>query len=376
MKIIPSILLILLSACHTNPSVTAAIAPQDTSFTIKGQINGIEKGIAILNYITAQQVRADTSTIVNGHFAFSGRLEQSQEVQVSFINDGYNGAITFFAENAAINIVSDIADLSAPAIAGSISQKDFETFKKQLLPVSKKMEQLNIAGHGIFEAGKLTKATADSLYVLFKVLENEKTSIISSFVKEHPASVVSAWAISKNLLSDPKIETLEPVFNMLSPENKAGLYGGIVYETILAEKATATGRMAIAFTLPDSNNKPVSLDSFKGKYLLVDFWASWCGPCRKENPNVRQAYTKFKTKGFEILGVSLDTDKDAWIKAIGKDQLDWPQVSDLKGWKSTVSTNYGIRGIPFNVLLDKNGVIIAKNLRGDALENKLKEVLQ
>jgi len=124
------------------------------------------------------------------------------------------------------------------------------------------------------------------------------------------------------------------------------------------------------------DGKPIALSSFKGKVVLIDFWASWCGPCRKEMPNVVKAYAKYKAKGFEIYGVSLDDNKDRWLEAIAKDGITWPQVSDLKKWEADVVRNYNITSIPHTVLLDREGKIIAKNLRGEDLDKKLAEVLK
>ncbi len=129
------------------------------------------------------------------------------------------------------------------------------------------------------------------------------------------------------------------------------------------------------FTQNDVNEKPVSLSSLRGKYVLVDFWASWCGPCRQENPNVVKAFNQYKDKGFTVLGVSLDQKKEPWLKAIEKDQLTWTHVSDLKYWQNEVAVQYGINAIPASFLLDPNGRIIGKNLRGEALTKKLAELM-
>jgi peroxiredoxin len=147
------------------------------------------------------------------------------------------------------------------------------------------------------------------------------------------------------------------------------------HSVVASMLSTAIGQPAPEIALESPEGNEIALSSFKGKVVLIDFWASWCGPCRKEMPNVVKAYAKFKNKGFEIFGVSLDQDKSRWVDAIQKDGITWPQVSDLKQWQSSVVRQYNIQGIPYTVLLDREGKILAKNLRGEELEKKLAEVL-
>jgi peroxiredoxin len=371
------LIIVLLTACgqHQTAANNQTGKP-DTSFTIAGTINGFNKGLALLSYVVGKDVRVDSAVINNGGFSFTGTLPEPEEVQVSFANDTYNGGIILFAENAVITIKADTASLGKPEIEGSASQKELEDYRKQVSPVDMQSEKLNNYGRDIFSSGKLTKAIGDSLIAIGHLLDNQRAVIIAAFVKANPGSAVSAWAISKNLLFEPKLEILEPLFNVLPAARQTCIYGSVIHDAIASAKATGIGRPAIDFTQPDTAGKSISLSSFKGKYVLVDFWASWCGPCRAENPNIVKLYRQYNNKGFNILGVSLDTDRELWLKAIEKDQLTWTQVSDLKAWNNSASLAYGIKGIPFSVLLDKNGTIIAKNLRGAELGNKLKEIFK
>ncbi len=169
-----------------------------------------------------------------------------------------------------------------------------------------------------------------------------------------------------------------PYFAKLYIKNygdKDPVMASALQQEIDAVKNYAVGGIAPDFTQQSPDGKDISLSDFRGKVVLIDFWASWCGPCRKENPNVLKVYKKYKEKGFEILGVSLDKTKDRWIKAIAEDGLPWPQVSDLKGWSNAVAQDYSVRSIPHTILLDKDGKILARGLRGPALERKLAEVL-
>ena len=167
---------------------------------------------------------------------------------------------------------------------------------------------------------------------------------------------------------------IESLFNLLSPGIRKTSVGESFHNNILSAKKTAIGSVAPDFSQNDVNEKPIKLSDFKGQYVLVDFWASWCGPCRVENPVVVEAYQTFKSKNFTVLGISLDNKKDAWINAINKDRLEWSNVSDLKGWKNEVAQMYGVVSIPHNLLIDPQGKIIAKNLRGEDLKQKLSEI--
>ena len=164
---------------------------------------------------------------------------------------------------------------------------------------------------------------------------------------------------------------LERRYKSLSPAVQESMYGKYLRDLIDNGKMGAVGAEALDFTQTDTSGKPVSLSSFRGKYVLVDFWASWCKPCRMENPNVLAAYERFKAKNFTVLGVSLDRSRDAWIKAIQEDRLVWSQVSDLKFWNNAVAQQYKIQQIPQNFLIDPNGKIVGKNLRGADLDSRL-----
>ncbi len=199
---------------------------------------------------------------------------------------------------------------------------------------------------------------------------------VAQLLKEQPASLGVVNFLQSNSMMD-RDKYLDVYVDAAGKATKAWPTSPHVKEfhaSVEKMKVTAIGQPAPEIALPDPSGNVVALSSMKGKYVLVDFWAKWCGPCRQENPNVVRAFNKYKDKGFTVFGVSLDRSKDDWLKAIEEDKLTWTHVSDLKFWQSEAAKTYNITGIPFSLLLDPNGVIIAKNLRGKALDNKLAEI--
>jgi len=205
-----------------------------------------------------------------------------------------------------------------------------------------------------------------------------KDDIFLKYVKNNPASPIAVLALEQAVGNggDLDPESIGPVFDHLSEANRQSEKGVAFKARIEDARKTSIGHIAPDFTQNDTLNKPVSLASFRGKYVLIDFWASWCGPCRMENPNLVAMYEKYNRKGFQIVGISLDQPgaRDKWLAAIHKDGLTWPQLSDLQFWKNAVAEAYGIKAIPQNFLLDPSGKIIAKSLRGEELEKKLQEI--
>lgn len=203
---------------------------------------------------------------------------------------------------------------------------------------------------------------------------NSEIESIRKHVLENKSSVVSTYLAWSRLASSSDLKQLETIKNNYDTSLNRSLYVNLLSGYVEKLKKVEVGQPAIDFTMNTPDGKPMQLSTLYGNYLLVDFWASWCPPCRAENPNLVATFNKYKSNGFGILGVSFDKNRDKWLKAVEDDKLAWTQVSDLAGWGNAAGKLYGIRSIPSNILLDPKGVIIAKNLRGKDLENKLKEI--
>jgi thiol-disulfide isomerase/thioredoxin len=247
-------------------------------------------------------------------------------------------------------------------------------FKAQQAEYDSVLLKYNAARKGGNEAE--TRSLYDQLAKIEAIPEARMKEYNVDFVKNHGSSFVAPVVLWNELAWSMDAPEMEPLVKSFDTSIQKSAYVALLNQRIETLKKVSIGSPAPDFTMNDTLGHPQKLSSYFGKVLMVDFWASWCGPCRRENPNIVAAYRQYGRKGFDIVGISLDKNKARWMKAIGDDMLGWHHLSDLRGWNNAAAGLYGIRSIPSNLLLDKNGIIIGKNLMGDDLTNKLRELLK
>jgi peroxiredoxin len=272
--------------------------------------------------------------------------------------------------------VTTIDSFSNSEVTGSATQDEYAKLKARLKPLNDSDKQLSIEYTALYRAKD--QEGMKQIESKFDEIEKQMQQVNGEFVKSNPQSPYALFALNEYAGYDIDPATVEPLFRTLPMSAQQSPSGKDLGQKIEIAKKTGVGMYAMDFTQNDTSDMPVKLSSFRGRYVLLDFWASWCGPCRAENPNVVKAFSKYKDKGFTVLGVSLDRpgQKEKWMKAVHDDQLTWTHVSDLKFWENAVAKQYGIRAIPQNYLLDRDGKIMAKGIRGDDLVKKLQEIFQ
>jgi peroxiredoxin len=352
-----------------------------STFKITGRLKNLQAVRVYLVYIKEDKQVIDSTTVTNGTYVLTGEVAEGNPATLldasPFGRRSQSADIAKIFLTPEILSVTHIDSFSHTVITGSVVNTDFNRF----LQDEKPYQQREMAMFPAYQAARQAKdeQTAKSIEAQAKVIgKGMHDSVYAPFVRTHPQSPLSLYILQLYAKEDPDAPSLYTLFDGLSPAIKASTGGKVIAKKLAIAAKTGIGATAMDFTQNDTLGKAVTLSAFRGKYVLLDFWASWCVPCRAENPNVVSAYAQYHAKGFDILSVSLDRpgDKDKWLSAIHADGLTWTQVSDLQFWNNTVAKEYGITSIPQNFLIDPSGKIIGKGLRGDELTKKLSELFR
>ncbi|TWF39885.1 peroxiredoxin [Chitinophaga polysaccharea] len=349
--------LTLLAAC-TQPKPRASIT---------ADITGLKDSVVYISVPVADSSKTDTVPAKDGHFTWTGDIVEPQKIYIGT----HTRYIELFMENAAVQVKGNIDSVDQLKITGSATQTAYEAYQKSIEDITSQENGL----YGKYQEVKGNDTALAALEAKLEVLREQRHDRTKAYIIAHPGSPVSVSMIA-DMAVIGEYAPLDSLYRKLTPEAQQTAAGKRLASRLAVLKRSAIGQPLIDFTQADVNGKPVRLSDYKGKYVLLDFWASWCGPCRAENPNVLKAYNQFKDKNFTVVGVSLDDKADKWKEAIEKDGMPWMQVSDLKGFRNEVAQQYGIQAIPFSFLIDPQGIIIAKELRGAALHARLAEILK
>lgn len=351
-------------------------------FTVTGKVNKATPGSYVYLETNAQPTRKIDSTKLTANNTFTLNSKVADGGEVFILNVGGGQKMALLVEGGeTLNVLADgyrmdakTGQMGKETVNGS---KNMEYYGK-LMALRTEMEG-KVAGWNKQVAAATEKKDNKKIAQIeqeYQAAEQDVVNKVKAMLPDMGTSLVSLFALNFMPDIEKEFATYEAVAQRFEKENPNSPHAKALIGRIARIKGVSVGAPAPEITLSDTTGKPVPLSSLRGKYVLIDFWASWCGPCRAENPNVVRMYNKFKDKGFAIYSVSLDQAKANWTKAIRNDNLAWTHVSDLKFWQSAAAQQYGVQAIPATFLLDKEGKIIAKNLRGDALEQKLEEVLK
>ena len=373
---IKQILVVVSTVLVTSVFSQKKIQEKTFPFKVDGSIRNFSGKTIYVHHKWNEITYTDSAKINGGNFLFNLKGVEPTMYWFTLTNDAKaQPSVPFFSDATTIkaNLIGD--SLNYSSIIGGSTQADYMDYRVMINNLILQQQRMQAEYTTASQTGDNAKMQA--LQLEFQGLNKQYIDGLKAFVKGHPKSVMSGFILAndmnnENVPFEDVVATLADVDKSL--ENNS--YVKSVTKRVDNLKGTMVGYKANNFTQSTPEGKPLQLSDFKGKYVLIDFWASWCKPCRMENPNVVAAYNRFKDKNFTVLGVSMDSNKDLWVAAIKADNLTWPHVSDLKGWGNEVGAMYGVKGIPQNFLIDKEGKIVAKNLRGADLDQKLAEIIK
>jgi len=355
------VIITIISGCVSEPH-----------YTIEGRIEGIDNETVLLmkrdgkNYILV-----DSLTTESGLFKMTGKTEFPEQHYLEVI--GHNGVLNFFLENSDISIIAHIDSIPNAKVSGSDTNVEYDNYNKLLAQFYSKQVDLGIKYSAAEKEGNNT--LMQELYNEYLKVEDEIKAFNKEFVVTHGSSYIVP-PIIRSISVNMGADEIEELINALDDNIAETSIIKIIRIRIESLRNTTIGSIAPDFVSKDINGNPINFhDKIGSKLLLLDFWASWCSPCRRANPNIVKLYNEFHIKGFDVFGVSLDKTKNDWINAISVDKLPWTQVADLKYWDCDAVTKYGVVAVPTNFLIDENGVIIAKDLKGEELYEKVKIIL-
>ncbi|MCF8714451.1 AhpC/TSA family protein [Joostella atrarenae] len=368
MKKIGSIVLLLVALVACNKA-------EENTYKVTVSVDGVEdrKQVFLQKPIDGQRPEVvDTLEVLEGKFEFTGKTETPQLHYLFF--EGVQGVLPIILEEGNINVTAYKDSLNFSKIEGSPSNEDFTSFIQGSRNIRTKISDIQKKGMEAQQAGDTL--TMNTLRETFEEVQEEAKAYEYDFVETHKDSYISLLVIQQMMRTKSKTtEEIAALFNSLSDDVKKTEMGNTISKELEEANKLSVGAIAPDFSAPNPEGETISLKGSLGKVTILDFWAAWCKPCRAENPNLVKLYAEYHDKGLNVVGVSLDKTAEDWKKAIADDGLEWNHMSNLKFWQDPIAQLYNIRSIPATYILDENGKIIAKDLRGEALNSKIAGLL-